>query len=514
MLRRRRGATLSAVWSAARQNLTHRQKLRGGPRYSPPQGATEVGESMQRRKTRVLAVVVGVLALVTAACGSRVPADPSAGGLDGPTTGGRATSTSSPTTSAGAGPDQVGTLKAACGKAKGPHTQPKGAYPDDAKGITADAINIATITDKAGTIKLPTIGIEDAAKGFVEFCNSRGGIDGRKLNLRVYDSKISEHAEATRQACQDDNFAIVMSGSVLETGAQEMVDCKLVEVGAYAASANKSLSDRFFQPVPNRSNRFSVAPCEYFKKQEPTAVKHAAVVYSDLPTAEYRANTVVEGCTKVGYDFVYVKPTAVGLSNWGPVVQEMKNKGVEYLTMVTSGAEAVSLLQAMSDQGFKPKLMDFGAQYYDTQFSQATGVDGAYVTMNTVPFEELDKSPALQVYEKWVRRANGDDAALSSLGVQAFSAGLLFAQAASSVGDDLTREHLITALSKIHKWDGGGLHFLSDPGSSDLSGCFLSMRVEDGRFVRVFPKKGFSCPKDKVIDIKTFIGKGAKEGGG
>jgi ABC-type branched-subunit amino acid transport system substrate-binding protein len=467
---------------------------------------------MQRRHVRVLAVLVGVIALVTAACGSRVPPDPSAGGLGGSTTQASKNSTSSPTTSAQAGPNQVGTLKAACGKAKGPHAQPRGAYPEDTKGITADSINIATITDKAGAIKLPTVGIEDAAKGFVEFCNSLGGIDGRKLNLRVYDSKISQHAEATKQACQDDNFAIVMSGSVLETGAQEMVDCKLVEVGAYAASAAKSLSDRFYQPVPNRSNRFSVAPCEYFKKQQPTAVKHAAIVYSDLPTAEYRANTVVEACTKVGYDFVYVKPTAVGLTNWGPVVQEMKNKGVEYLTMVTSGTEAVSLLQAMSDQGFKPKLMDFGAQYYETEFSQATGVEGAYVTMNTVPFEELDKSPALQVYEKWVKRANGDDATSSSLGVQAFSAGLLFAQAASSLGDDLTRENLLKALSKIHKWDGGGLHYVTDPGSKDLNGCFLTMAVEDGKFVRVFPKKGFACPKDKVIDVKAFIGKGAKEG--
>ena len=114
------------------------------------------------------------------------------------------------------------------------------------------------------------------------------------------------------------------------------------------------------------------------------------------------------------------------------------------------------LLQAMSDAGWKPTVVDLGQQYYDESLPGKPGTEGALVLTNTVPFEEADRSPALQVYLKWLKKASPRTPP-TTLGVQAFSAGLLFAQAASASGSDLTRDGLIAQLKQIKHWDGGGL---------------------------------------------------------
>jgi hypothetical protein len=83
--------------------------------------------------------------------------------------------------------------------------------------------------------------------------------------------------------------------------------------------------------------------------------------------------------------------------------------------------------------------------------------------------------------------------------VQAFSSGLLFAQAAAALGSNLTREGLIAQLKMIKQWDGGGLQAPADPGDNKGLDCFLYMQVKGPKFVRYWPKKptdgsnGFDC---------------------
>jgi hypothetical protein len=91
--------------------------------------------------------------------------------------------------------------------------------------------------------------------------------------------------------------------------------------------------------------------------------------------------------------------------------------------------------------------------------------------------------------------------------VQAFSAGLLFVQAASALGSNLTRDGLIRELERIKLWDGGGLQAPSDPGDNKAVSCFLYMQVRGAKFVRYWPKQrtdgthGFDCNPDYSIPL-------------
>ena len=136
---------------------------------------------------------------------------------------------------------------------------------------------------------------------------------------------------------------------------------------------------------------------------------------------------------RAGFKFVYSNPTDVLVQNWGPIVSALQDKGVEWITDITTLSEMEHLLQAMSDAGWQPTVVDLGQQYYDESLPGKPGTDGALVLTNTAPFEEADRSPALQVYLQWLKKASPSTPP-TTLGVQAFSAGLLFAQAAARVG--------------------------------------------------------------------------------
>jgi ABC-type branched-subunit amino acid transport system substrate-binding protein len=366
--------------------------------------------------------------------------------------------------------------------------------------VTDSAITIGVISDKSGVVAVPTAGIDGSVQAFVEFCDSLGGINGRQLVLKHYDSKILNEADAMKQACDDNIFALVGSGSVEDDpGAVTMVNCKLVEVAAYTATYIKGLSPQVFQPLPNPGTSYPVGAGQLIARLYPSAVKQAAIMWPNLPVGRIQAERQQDAYQKAArFKFVYSNPTDVLVQNWGPVVSSLKSQGIQWVTDITTLSEAEHLLQTMSDAGLKPKVVDLGQQYYDESFPGKPGTDGALVLTNTAPFEEAAQNPALRVYLKWLKKAAADTPP-TTLGVQAFSAGLLFAQAAGALGSRLTRTGLVDQLKSIKHWDGGGLQAPADPGDNRGLSCFLYMQVKGNKFVRFWPKKpsdgtnGFDC---------------------
>ena len=168
---------------------------------------------------------------------------------------------------------KVGTLDNPCSAEKA-----EGAAPADTPGVSDTEIRIGVISDrKNDLVPVPTIGVEEATEAFVAFCNDSGGINGRKLVLKKYDSQILRTEEVTKQACADNLFALVGDGGVQDqTGITTRVDCGLPEVAAYSATSERSISDLFFQGVPGtQPDKFNVGPCKYMAKRFPQAVKKA-----------------------------------------------------------------------------------------------------------------------------------------------------------------------------------------------------------------------------------------------
>ena len=185
--------------------LTVRQIWESDIRYTLPAGPPR---GPMKRTVAVL-----ICLLFVAACGSarrhqrhrsgghrRWPAAGGGGGGDASGGGG-----STPAAEDGS---KVGTLDNPCSAEKA-----EGAAPTDTPGVTDTEIRIGVISDrKNDLVPVPTIGVEEATEAFVAFCNDSGGINGRKLVLKKYDSQILRTEEVTKQACADNLFALVGDG--------------------------------------------------------------------------------------------------------------------------------------------------------------------------------------------------------------------------------------------------------------------------------------------------------------
>jgi ABC-type branched-subunit amino acid transport system substrate-binding protein len=446
-------------------------------------------------------VAVLLCLLFVAACGSRV--DTSASAPGGWTAAPAGEGTTAPGREGGSGApadggSKVGTLDNPCSA----EPAAEGSSPAGTPGVSEDEIRIGVISDRKNDIApVPTIGVEEATQAFVDFCNDSGGINGRKLVLEKYDSGIVRIEEATRAACNADLFALVGDGSVQDqSGIATRDECGLPEIAAYSATSERSISKNFFQGVPGtQPDKFNAGPCRYMAKTFPGAVKKAAMIYTSVAASSLRGQATIEACESVGFEYVTEVSYAFGEKNFAPYVTEMKSKGVRLLQVITIVPETTAILREAKKQGLDLDVIDLGQQYYDPALAEEPAADGAYVLTNTAPFAETDSTPALQVYDRWLDEVGGPK---TSLGVQAFSAGLLFATAAKSLGNDLTREGLVEALEGIHEWDAGGLQLLADPGANAHNQCYLYLRVEDGDFVRAFPKEGFSCDPENVVTLK------------
>lgn len=453
-----------------------------------------------------------VLALLATACGSRLDDDELGSADNG--TGRQSDAPADDEGRAGIvegegddGPVFGNGLPVPCGERPEDLT---GEVPSDTPGVTADTIRIGVISDKASIVSVPTASIEESVMAFVHFCNDLGGINGRKLELETYDAKLFEGLTAVQAACDDGLFALVGSGAVQDDlGAQAMVDCGLVEVPAYAATAKKALSDNVVMPLPNPTDSINVGPARWFVDNHPEAVKKAAMITSpDVETAYRQSKRLIEAYEAEGFEFTYVRDTSIIQENYSAEAQEMKRAGVEYVTMVSTVSEVTKLLRDMKAQGFEPELVHLGQQYYDAELLTEPAAEGALVELNTAAFEEEDDNVALQGYLTAYDEVD-TNIPPSSLGVQAFSAGLLFATATEALGDDLTRDGLLEELESITSWDGGGLHFEANPGGNEVSTCFMFSSVVDGAFSRLHPEEGYDCDPDYALELQGDYGSGA-----
>ena len=232
---------------------------------------------------RVLAVaaVAGLLAL--AGC-SR-----SSGGNSTPL----ANSPSTTPASGGASAD-FGTLKGICGPAVGTN-QATG------RGVTANSIDLGVISD-AGYPGRPGLNQElwDGSDVFVKWCNSFGGINGRKLIGTHLDAAVTQYQHQILEACASD-FALVGGGGVLDdTGEPARVKCLLPSFPGFLLTPTARASDLKWQSTPAPLDAINVGTFRYLKDKYPAASSNVGFLTANLAATVVVSKQVKEAASKIG----------------------------------------------------------------------------------------------------------------------------------------------------------------------------------------------------------------------
>jgi ABC-type branched-subunit amino acid transport system substrate-binding protein len=400
-----------------------------------------------------------------------------------------------------------GDLEAVCQEGDG------GAGADDT-GLSDDSISIGVFSDKGNEI---SSGLNkemyDAAVAFTEWCNEHGGIDGRQIELNDRDAKLFEFEAQITAACADD-FALVGGGAVFDEDPNGVrVGCDLPAIPGFVVSPPARVAELQVQPVPNPLYSMNIGPYQRAAELAPESITKFGVMTSSIPATQMVRDQTVEVVESLGYEVIYDREYAPqGETGWRNFVQEMRDAGVEILEFVGQPANLVSLTRAMDTEGWYPELLVQQANFYDRIFSrEAGGVAGpTHIRLQYHPFEMAEDNKATQDYldlmDEYSPRGK-----VALLGVQGISAWLLFAQAASECGAELSRACLIEEAAAVTDWTGGGLHAVQQPGNLEPSPCFLFMTVDSDGFNydedATNPNEGiYNCEEDNVVELEGDYG--------
>lgn len=447
---------------------------------------------------RWLALVLA-LVMVAAACG-RSGGDKSSGD----------TTTTTESSGGGAKSANFGDLTDVCqpGKPSGSPTT----------GVTPTEIKIATFSDP-GFVGRPGLNQEffDTADVFAAWCNDRGGINGRKISVDKKDAGLVNVKAKMTEACSDD-FAMVGGGAVFDQdGVETRLECLLPDISGFVVSIKARGSDLVVQPVPNSIKTTGIGILHYLDKKFPQTGQNIGVLTGDVATTKSVADQQAEAAKSIGWNIVYNDQyPAAGVTDWTPYAQGIKSSGVKGLIWIGEPENLAALLKALKNIDYKLDFIRTDANHYDQKLIETAGValsdKNVYIASSFNPFEEATKTDATGQYLAAFDQYKPDGKKNTYLGLQAWSAWTLFAEAAKKCGNDLTRKCMFDNAKKITEWTGGGLHAKQDPGDGTTSPCFaVELATPDGfkLLTDTKPNDGiFSCSPKNVYTLTGDYGKG------
>jgi len=445
---------------------------------------------------------LSVFALVASACGRS----------DSPAPAAQSSSSAPATSQSRLDAGSFGDLTNLCAAADSSGKKATGAT---ARGVTDTEIHVGTITDKGSEIRNGlNKEMADAAVAFTAWCNEHGGILGRKLVLDDLDAKLFNYNDVITKGCTDD-FALVGGGAVFDDADNgQRVSCGLPNIAGFVTSPTARKADLLVQPVPNPVDKLPIGHYKAVERISPGALSHYGVLAGNVTTTQSARDQDIEGVEDAGGAVVYSAEFDVvgGESNWAPFIDDMKSKGVRAFELVGEPVYLEQIQSTMATAGFFPDVTIVNTNFYDSKFVEEGGANAknTYIRSAFFPLELKDENPATADFLDLMKQFN-PSGKIAQLGLQGMSAWLLFAQAASACGSQLTAQCLLDK-AKVATWTGGGLHAATSPGANTPSSCFLLITVKDSKFAYdekdTQPNQGkFNCADSNVVTLTKSVPK-------
>ena len=369
-------------------------------------------------------------------------------------------------------------------------------------GITKSTVTVGNISIISGPVPGLFQGAAYGAQSYFAYLNSKGGVNGRKIQLKSYDDAFSgTQNQSEAQTSVGSNFANVGSFSLFDN-----YSCNVLAQNPAFPNVSVSLD-----PGTNAlKNTYSPQPLaqgapltgyQYLKTKYPKAIKHVANLVSNTDTAIAQWHGQEAAMQHLGYHFSYVREVSPVETNFTTDVINMKNAGVQ-MVLMTDGDQQIfsALAAAMHQQGFHPQVMFSAGPIYDNHFVTAAGgaaaVNGTYLVQGQSLYlgQDAKSVPAVKTFDTWVHKEHpGFNIDLFT--AYGWASAALFAQALKSAGANPTRGKVLSALSKITNFSASNLLAPANPAKKLPPNCVVFAQIQNGNFTRIAPtkKSGFNC---------------------
>jgi len=402
-------------------------------------------------------------------------------------------------------------------------------------GVTPTQIRIAVVADVDNPFAPGLFqSAVDAVNGAAKYINATGGIAGRKVKVDFIDSHLNpnDSRNAIITACQQD-FALVGTEALFLSNMDDAINCQdlagqatgLPDLAAIATGIPETCAPVTFTPTGPQllcdtksqhpqTYQGNQGDTTYYKKTFGKDLHGAFVLPNDTQDAN-RGDAVQEAIAQQNGVKADQSPTASGRdpqSVYTPVVQKMKQDSSNYGWSGLAYANVAQYHQEAQLQGaYDTKSTVWGCTTacYDPKYIETAGAtaDGTYIPLGFIPFDETAQNTGVANYLKYT----GKDK-VAGLGVYAWAAGIELKQALESIvkakgNNGITRANLLGALKDLTSFDAEGFIAKSNVGGKVTSACFVLEQVQNGKFVRVWPKKKgtFDCTASNHVKVKADL---------
>jgi len=399
-------------------------------------------------------------------------------------------------------------------------------------GVTPTEIRIAVIADVDNPI-VPGLfqGAVDGVRGAAKYLNSKaggGGVAGRKLVVDFIDSKLNANAarNATITACGQD-LAMVGTSTTGLTTADDMANCAdqagaatgLPDVPAITGAVEGCASVAYpINPSAVICSTVNQSPQTYQTNQGAFTYLHkrhknlhgAYVFSNDTKAGAVTGQSLIHASTGAGItaDSTTSLSALAPQSAYTPVIQRMKQDGSNYQYTIGSVNGMIEVrseaqIQGLTDPGIV--WVCTAACYNKALHEQADVMNGTYVPLQFLPFEEAKSNATLANFVKYVGASKVD--AFAAYG---WVSTLAFAEAVKTVVakhgiNGLTRSAVFEGLQTLTAFDAGGMFAKTDIAHHKITPCVLLTQFKNDKFVRIWPSKAgtFDCKPANVVTFEA-----------
>jgi Periplasmic binding protein len=405
-------------------------------------------------------------------------------------------------------------------------------------GVTDSEIRIAVIAD-VDNAAVPGLfqGAVDGVRGFATYMNANGGLAGRKVVVDFIDSHLSgdEARNAIVQACEED-FAMVGTSAVLLTSIDPQTECVdqagqvtgLPDIPFLTTEVVQQCSPITFPVSPPQllcetkddhpqTYQASVGRGFYYKNKYGDDLHGVYIFGKDSKSARNASfssglGQIRQVCCESDRDFDL--SALATQTEYTPVAQQLKSDEASYAQSAGPSDSTLKLRREAKIQGVTSvKVWDCGTQCYDPAFLEEGGADveDQYADILYLPFLDAKDRKANKMLGNFVKYTGKDN--VGNLGaVYAWIAGIAFRDAVNAVvaesgNNGLTRAALLEALNNIHEFDADGMYSKVDLAGRKIGPCHVLTQIQDGKFVRVAPRKPgtFDCAPRNVVETELDL---------
>ena len=367
-------------------------------------------------------------------------------------------------------------------------------------GVTATTITIGQITTTSGPVPGLFQDSNDGLDAYVDYINANGGIAGRQLKVIHMDDGLdcNTYTQALQHLAPQ-VFAMVGTFTLEDTCGKQLLKSNPNLIDIEGAMLDPELYSGFpnvFAPAPAPPG-YSTTGYKWLKEKFPSDITHTATLIPSPAAANGKQQDLT--AESIGYKYVYSRQIGPFETTFTSDILRMKSLGVKMVDLgVVNVGIAADFIQQATQQGFHPDAI-FGAAIYDAHLFKLLGNPSlannlVYAPLSYSLYLGQDRAtvPAVNTFLTWLDHAHPGESA-SIFSVASWGAGMLLTQAMSQAGQQVTQASTIEALTKINRFDSGGLTATYNPGQRIGTHCMVIAGIQNGNWVRLDPKSGFEC---------------------